>query len=77
MGLQRETAGRGSLALYTQIVFATILERTFFKVSPSALSVLGTLIIVASAVYVAVSSFLLILHEAIVVAHEAAMVVSF
>ncbi|KAL1696767.1 hypothetical protein GGG16DRAFT_42858 [Schizophyllum commune] len=53
MGLQRETAGRGSLALYTQIVFATILERTFFKVSPSALSVLGTLIIVASAVYVA------------------------
>ncbi|KAL1748201.1 hypothetical protein HDZ31DRAFT_60574 [Schizophyllum fasciatum] len=53
MGLQRETAGRGSLALYTQIVFATILERTFFKVAPSALSVLGTLIIVASAVYVA------------------------
>ncbi|TRM65467.1 hypothetical protein BD626DRAFT_567375 [Schizophyllum amplum] len=53
MGLQRETAGRGSLALYTQIVFATILERMFFKAAPSALSVLGTLIIVASAVYVA------------------------
>ncbi|KAF8881629.1 drug/metabolite transporter superfamily [Infundibulicybe gibba] len=52
MGLQRETASRGSLALYTQIIFATILERIFFKSIPSLLSVFGTLIILTSALYV-------------------------
>ncbi|KII84765.1 hypothetical protein PLICRDRAFT_126632 [Plicaturopsis crispa FD-325 SS-3] len=55
MGLQRETAGRGTLGVYMQIVFATILERIFFHPAHSWLSVIGTLIIVASAVYVAVS----------------------
>ncbi|OCH84839.1 DUF6-domain-containing protein [Obba rivulosa] len=54
MGLQRETAGRGSMAIYLQIIFATIFERIFFHMSPSFLSVLGTLIIMASAIYVAV-----------------------
>lgn len=38
-----------------QVVFATILERIFFKSIPSVLSVIGTLIIVTSALYVAVS----------------------
>ncbi|KAF9005109.1 hypothetical protein BDQ17DRAFT_1240680 [Cyathus striatus] len=52
MGLQRETAGRGSMAIYTQIVFASILERIFFHTVPSALSVLGTCMIIASALYV-------------------------
>ncbi|KAF8174539.1 drug/metabolite transporter superfamily, partial [Pholiota molesta] len=55
MGLQRETAGRGSMAIYTQVVFATILERIFFKTAPTVLSVSGTLLILASATYVAVS----------------------
>ncbi|KAF4621973.1 hypothetical protein D9613_009250 [Agrocybe pediades] len=52
MGLQRETAGRGSMAVYTQIVFATILERIFFHAVPTALSVIGTLLILSSALYV-------------------------
>ncbi|KAG6853265.1 hypothetical protein C0991_005590 [Blastosporella zonata] len=55
MGLQRETAGRGSIAIYTQIVFATILERIFFQTEPSLLSITGTLIIVSSALYVAIT----------------------
>ncbi|KAF8883038.1 hypothetical protein BD779DRAFT_899098 [Infundibulicybe gibba] len=52
MGLQRETASRGTLAIYTQVIFATILERIFFESIPSALSVCGTLIILTSALYV-------------------------
>ncbi|KAF8063349.1 hypothetical protein FPV67DRAFT_238316 [Lyophyllum atratum] len=55
MGLQRETAGRGSIAVYTQIVFAAVLERIFFKTTPSVLSVVGTLIIITTALYVAVT----------------------
>ncbi|KDR72929.1 hypothetical protein GALMADRAFT_252278 [Galerina marginata CBS 339.88] len=55
MGLQRETAGRGSMAVYTQIVFATILERIFFHAVPTVLSVIGTLLIVSSALYVALT----------------------
>lgn len=54
MGLQRETAGRGSMAMYTQIVFATILEKIIFHTVPSALSIIGTLLIVVSAIYIAV-----------------------
>ncbi|KAJ3544238.1 hypothetical protein NMY22_g2845 [Coprinellus aureogranulatus] len=53
MGLQRETASRGSMAIYTQIVFATVFERVFFHVVPSLLSSIGTLLIVSSAIYVA------------------------
>ncbi|KAH9895972.1 hypothetical protein C8Q73DRAFT_729352 [Cubamyces lactineus] len=53
MGLQRETAGRGTMAVYVQIIFATIFERVFFHSSPSVLSVIGTLIILTSAIYVA------------------------
>ncbi|KAF7973811.1 hypothetical protein HWV62_14186 [Athelia sp. TMB] len=55
MGLQRETAGRGTLAVYIQIVFAAVLERIFFSAVPSALSVVGSLIILASALYVALT----------------------
>ncbi|KAG9225505.1 hypothetical protein CCMSSC00406_0003008 [Pleurotus cornucopiae] len=52
MGLQRETASRGSLGIYTQIVFAGILERIFFHTAPSVLSAIGTIIIITSALYV-------------------------
>ncbi|KJA16060.1 hypothetical protein HYPSUDRAFT_47806 [Hypholoma sublateritium FD-334 SS-4] len=55
MGLQRETAGRGTMAVYTQVVFATILERIFFKAIPTALSIIGTLLIISSAIYVALT----------------------
>lgn len=55
MGLARETASRGSMAIYTQIVFATILERIFFNTVPSILSVVGTLMILFCALYVALT----------------------
>lgn len=60
MGLQRETAGRGTMAVYTQVIFATVLEKIFFHSTPSALSVVGTLIIVLSAGYIAVSDILFV-----------------
>ncbi|KAJ7084179.1 hypothetical protein C8R43DRAFT_1051893 [Mycena crocata] len=56
MGFQRETAGRASMALYTQIIFASVLERVFFHTTPTFLSFLGTTIIIASAIYVAVTN---------------------
>ncbi|KAH8113038.1 hypothetical protein DFH11DRAFT_357479 [Phellopilus nigrolimitatus] len=55
MGLQREAAGRGTLAIYIQIIFASILEQIFFHTTPSVLSVAGTIIILGSAIYVALT----------------------
>ncbi|KAJ3900610.1 integral membrane protein DUF6 [Lentinula edodes] len=55
LGLQRETASRGTLAIYTLIVFTSLLDRIFFHSAPSLLSVLGTLIIVGSALWVIVT----------------------
>jgi drug/metabolite transporter (DMT)-like permease len=52
MGLQRETAGRGTLAIYSSIVFAVVFEFIVFRTTPSALSIIGTLIIVSSAIYI-------------------------
>jgi hypothetical protein len=57
MGLQRETASRGTLAVYSKIIFATMLERILFHTLPAYLSVVGTLMIVISALYIAVCSF--------------------
>lgn len=54
LGLQRETAGRGSAGLYVQIVFAAIFERFVLGVQPVGLSVLGAGIIIACGTYVAV-----------------------
>ncbi|TFK51526.1 drug/metabolite transporter superfamily [Heliocybe sulcata] len=54
-GLQRETAGRGTMAVYTQIIYAIAFERIFFHTTPAALSIVGTVIIMTSAIYVAVS----------------------
>ncbi|EEB94851.1 hypothetical protein MPER_06272 [Moniliophthora perniciosa FA553] len=55
MGLQREAAGRATMAVYTQIIFATIFERIWFHTVPSLLSIIGTLIIIGSALYVALT----------------------
>jgi len=52
IGLQRETAGRGVLGTYLQIIFATALERMFLQFTPSCLSLIGSVIIFASAIYV-------------------------
>jgi drug/metabolite transporter (DMT)-like permease len=54
MGLQRETASRGALGVYVQIIFAAIAERWIFHTKPSYLSIIGSIIIVVSAVFVAV-----------------------
>jgi drug/metabolite transporter (DMT)-like permease len=51
IGLQYETAGRGSLALYTSIVFALVFEFTMFHTTPPPLSLIGMLIILSSAIY--------------------------
>jgi hypothetical protein len=42
-----------------QVIFATAFERLVFKVSPSPLSMLGTLVIMGCAVYIAVCRLLL------------------
>jgi hypothetical protein len=74
MGLQREKAGRGSLAMYTQVIlfsrryriprlrclppqllWATTIERVLFHTRTSFLSVVGTIIILSAALWVAVS----------------------
>ncbi|KAF9441544.1 drug/metabolite transporter superfamily [Macrolepiota fuliginosa MF-IS2] len=54
MGFARETAGRCSMGMYTQIIFATILEQIFYHTTPAILSVIGTLIIISCALYIAV-----------------------
>ncbi|KAG0704049.1 drug/metabolite transporter superfamily [Suillus ampliporus] len=48
MGLQRETVSRGITGMYTQLLFAVVLELLFFGIVPSLLSVLGAAIIVMS-----------------------------
>jgi drug/metabolite transporter (DMT)-like permease len=54
MGLQRETAGRGAVGLYTQILFAVVLQWAVFGTLPRGWSVVGMIIVVGSALYVAV-----------------------
>jgi len=55
MGLQRETASRGSLAIYTSVVFAIMFEFIVFHTTPSALSLAGAAIIISSAVYISLA----------------------
>ncbi|KZT65709.1 DUF6-domain-containing protein [Daedalea quercina L-15889] len=55
MGLQRETAGRGTMAVYVQVVYATILDTVFFHSTPNLPSVIGTSIITSCAIYIAIS----------------------
>lgn len=52
MGLQRETVSRGVTGMYTQVLFAVVLERLIFGVMPSLLSIIGAVIIMSSALYV-------------------------
>ncbi|BGP12383.1 hypothetical protein JCM10213_002012 [Rhodosporidiobolus nylandii] len=53
MGLQREKAGRGTLAVYSNLIFAMTLEFLVFHKTPDPWSLLGALIIVGGAVRVA------------------------
>ena len=43
------------MVLYIQVVFSLVFERIAFGVSPSGLSVVGTCIIIASAIFVALN----------------------
>lgn len=54
MGLQRETVSRGVTGMYAQVLFVVVLERLFFGVIPSLLSVLGAAIIMSSGLYVVI-----------------------
>ena len=55
LGLQREKAGRASLAIYTSVFFAIVLELVIFHTFPSLLSLVGVSIILTSGFWVAVS----------------------
>lgn len=59
LGLQRKAAGRGTLGLYIQLVFAVFLEWLVFGILPKGLTVVGMGVILACALYVAVSAALL------------------
>jgi len=54
-GFQNETASRGSMAIYTLILFSGSFEQIFLHVKLAALSVIGGIIIISSAIYVAVT----------------------
>ncbi|KAI0274071.1 hypothetical protein BGY98DRAFT_1099247 [Russula aff. rugulosa BPL654] len=50
-GVSKETASRGSLAMYTSVVFAAVLEFIVFRTTPTPLSIVGAIIIMTSAIY--------------------------
>ncbi|KAM0753050.1 hypothetical protein T439DRAFT_323660 [Meredithblackwellia eburnea MCA 4105] len=54
MGLQREKAGRGTLAVYSLLLFAMVFERVVFGKFPDILSLFGSIIIISGAVYVVI-----------------------
>ncbi|WVQ89791.1 hypothetical protein IAS59_003555 [Cryptococcus gattii] len=56
LGLQREKAGRAGLAIYLQVVFSLLLEFVLWGTIPSFLSTLGTVLILASAIWATISS---------------------
>ena len=55
VGLQKEKAGRGTTAVYLQMGFAFFFEWLVWDVTPSFLSLAGTVLILGGAIWVAVS----------------------
>ncbi|KAK7985228.1 hypothetical protein PG996_005531 [Apiospora saccharicola] len=51
-GLQREKAGRATNLIYTQLVFALILERIVWGTTPSGWSLVGAALIIGAALWV-------------------------
>ncbi|KAI0175351.1 DUF6 domain protein [Pestalotiopsis sp. NC0098] len=51
-GLQREKAGRATNLIYTQLVFALVLEKIVWGTTPSGWSLIGALLIIGAAVWV-------------------------
>ncbi|KAK2462192.1 hypothetical protein APHAL10511_005780 [Amanita phalloides] len=54
MGFQREAVGRAAMGVYTGIVYALILGKVVFGNVPGPLSIVGTVLILGSAVWVVV-----------------------
>ena len=52
IGYQIEAAGRASMGIYSQMIFGVILERLVFGTVPVILSILGTCLIMGSALYI-------------------------
>ncbi|KAF8723817.1 hypothetical protein AX14_009144 [Amanita brunnescens Koide BX004] len=52
IGYQIEAAGRASMGIYSQLIFGVILERLVFGTVPVMLSILGTCLIMGSALYI-------------------------
>ncbi|KAI9167812.1 membrane protein [Paramyrothecium foliicola] len=53
-GLQREKAGRATNLIYTQLVFALIIERVVWGTTPPFSSLLGSVFVIGAAVWVSV-----------------------
>lgn len=52
-GLQHEKSSRATNVIYVQMLFALAFDKLFFGTTPSALSIVGSSLILGSAVYVA------------------------
>ena len=52
-GLQHEKSSRATNMVYTQMLFALIFDKVVFGTNPSLLSLLGSSMILGSAIYVA------------------------
>ncbi|KAH7303908.1 hypothetical protein B0I35DRAFT_445912 [Stachybotrys elegans] len=53
-GLQREKAGRATNLMYTQLVFALIIERVVWGTVPSGSSLIGSAFVIGAAVWVSI-----------------------
>jgi len=53
-GLQAEKSSRATNMVYTQMLFALLFDKVVFGTNPTLLSLLGSTLILASAIYVAV-----------------------
>lgn len=53
-GLQAEKSSRATNMVYTQMLFALLFDKVVFGTNPSLLSVLGSTLILGSAIYVAI-----------------------
>ncbi|KPM43907.1 hypothetical protein AK830_g2583 [Neonectria ditissima] len=69
-GLQREKAGRATNLIYTQMVFALILERVVWGTTPPVTSFLGSGLIIGAAVWVSLQKKALVEQKKPVVDEE-------
>jgi len=53
-GLQHEKSSRATLMVYTQMLFALLFDKLVFGTNPNLLSLLGSSLILSSAIYIAI-----------------------